>query len=73
MKAARYAWTFLFLAAGARVALAVGKPPPGANAAIEGKTEVSAVTIGLVVVAAVAIATGIWWYLTHAQKDKSGK
>lgn len=73
MKIARYAWTFPFLAADAAVALAVGKPPPGADAAIEGKTEVSVVTIALVVAAAVAVVTGIWWYLAHARKDKSGK
>ena len=60
-------------AALAGMAYAVGRPAPGTDAALPGKTINYGMSIGVVVAIVVAIASGIWWYLSRASKSKDGR
>lgn len=57
----------------AGLAHAVGRPAPGTDATLPGKTINYGMSIGVIVAIVVAIASGIWWYLTHASKSKDGR
>ena len=69
MKRRFYGAALLFLTAGATEALALAKPPPGADPAIHGHAAAaSPLVIGVIAIGLIAVAAGIWW-LKSNQKD----